>query len=282
MEDDSFNFDALSKYEFTKDNDFYAMNSVDEDNRSTGDIDINLFSSKINQDENPLNNSKLILFGPQLNEDNKSTKEKEILNSQKALSTFSISNPYIIENNTEESKPLARFKTIKPKMSEKEIKIKKVKTEKEHRKDYYLKLFKVRCGRYIIKTLNSYSKLHFYFPSSKGFTSNVNYEQNRKFLKMTIKEILLKYDKLTGGTNEKTIKKLEKKDKTKDDIRAIQRLLNKKYEEAIRDYMNDQQFIDDLNALETSNEKNAFYILGMDEQNNFINVMKTSKGNQKH
>ena len=56
----------------------------------------------------------------------------------------------------------------------------------------------------------------------------------------------------------------------------------KTYEEVIRDYIKDQQFLDDLNALLTSDEKNYYYMLGFDEQNNFINVMKTSKGNQRH
>ena len=99
---------------------------------------------------------------------------------------------------------------------------------------------------------------------------------------MTIKDILLKYDKLTGGSNEKTIKKLNKKEQMNDEIREIQRLLHKTYEEVIRDYIKDQQFLDDLNALLTSDEKNYYYMLGFDEQNNFINVMKTSKGNQRH
>ena len=66
------------------------------------------------------------------------------------------------------------------------------------------------------------------------------------------------------------------------EIREIQRLLHKTYEEVIRDYIKDQQFLDDLNALLTSDEKNYYYMLGFDEQNNFINVMKTSKGNQRH
>ena len=283
MEEESFNFDHFLIKETNKENVFFDILSSNEDNRSTGDLDVIPGTpNKESELELIRNKSNDFFFDPNLIVNN-STKEKEeeLLKSKKALSTFSDSDPYLIKSNTEETKPKVQFKTEKPK--KKAIAIpNEIQKVKEKRKDYYLKLFKVRCGKYIIKTLNSYSKLHFYSPDSKLFTSNVKYESNRQFLKMTIKDILLKYDKLTGGSNEKTIMKLNKKDKTNYEIKAIQRLLHKTYEEVIRDYIKDQQFLDDLNALLTSDEKNYYYMLGFDEQNNFINVMKTSKGNQRH
>ena len=281
MEDESFNLDLISKNQTNKENSFFDNISYIEDNRSTGDIDI-IPETQNDKDDLFSNQNNEFLFDPNLSVYNNSTKEREeeILNSKKALSTFSDSDPYLIKNNKEETIPKVQFKTEKPKKIA--IVPKEIQKQKEKRKDYYLKLFKVRCGKYIIRTLNSYSKLHFYSPDSKTFTSNVKYESNRKFLKMTIKDILLKYDKLTGGSNEKTIMKLNKKDQTNYEIKAIQRLLHKTYEEVIRDYVNDQQFLDDLNALSTSDERNYYYMLGFDEQNNFINVMKTSKGNQRH
>lgn len=281
MEDESFNLDLISKNQSNKENTFFDNISYIEDNRSTGDIDI-IPEAQNDKDDLFSNQNNEFIFDPNLSVYNNSTKEREeeILNSKKALSTFSDSDPYLIKNNKEETIPKVQFKTEKPKKIA--IIPKEIQKQKEKRKDYYLKLFKVRCGKYIIRTLNSYSKLHFYSPDSKTFTSNVKYESNRKFLKMTIKDILLKYDKLTGGSNEKTIMKLNKKDQTNYEIKAIQRLLHKTYEEVIRDYINDQQFLDDLNALSTSDEKNYYYMLGFDEQNNFINVMKTSKGNQRH
>ena len=281
MEDESFNLDLISKNQTNKENSFFDNISYIEDNRSTGDIDI-IPETQNDKDDLFSNQNNEFLFDPNLSVYNNSTKEREeeILNSKKALSTFSDSDPYLIKNNKEETIPKVQFKTEKPKKIA--IVPKEIQKQKEKRKDYYLKLFKVRCGKYIIRTLNSYSKLHFYSPDSKTFTSNVKYESNRKFLKMTIKDILLKYDKLTGGSNEKTIMKLNKKDQTNYEIKAIQRLLHKTYEEVIRDYINDQQFLDDLYGLSTSDERNYYYMLGFDEQNNFINVMKTSKGNQRH
>lgn len=281
MEDESFNLDLISKNQSNKENTFFDNISYIEDNRSTGDIDI-IPETQNDKDDLFSNQNNEFLFDPNLSVYNNSTKEREeeILNSKKALSTFSDSDPYLIKNNKEETIPKVQFKTEKPKKIA--VVPKEIQKQKEKRKDYYLKLFKVRCGKYIIRTLNSYSKLHFYSPDSKTFTSNVKYESNRKFLKMTIKDILLKYDKLTGGSNEKTIMKLNKKDQANYEIKAIQRLLHKTYEEVIRDYVNDQQFLDDLNALSTSDERNYYYMLGFDEQNNFINVMKTSKGNQRH
>lgn len=281
MEDESFNLELISKNQTNKENTFFDNISYIEDNRSTGDIDI-IPETQNDKDDLFSNQNNEFLFDPNLSVYNNSTKEREeeILNSKKALSTFSDSDPYLIKNNKEETIPKVQFKTEKPKKIA--IVPKEIQKQKEKRKDYYLKLFKVRCGKYIIRTLNSYSKLHFYSPDSKTFTSNVKYESNRKFLKMTIKDILLKYDKLTGGSNEKTIMKLNKKDQTNYEIKAIQRLLHKTYEEVIRDYINDQQFLDDLYGLSTSDERNYYYMLGFDEQNNFINVMKTSKGNQRH
>ena len=281
MEDESFNLELISKNQTNKENTFFDNISYIEDNRSTGDIDI-IPETQNDKDDLFSNQNNEFLFDPNLSVYNNSTKEREeeILNSKKALSTFSDSDPYLIKNNKEETIPKVQFKTEKPKKIA--IVPKEIQKQKEKRKDYYLKLFKVRCGKYIIRTLNSYSKLHFYSPDSKTFTSNVKYESNRKFLKMTIKDILLKYDKLTGGSNEKTIMKLNKKDQTNYEIKAIQRILHKTYEEVIRDYINDQQFLDDLYGLSTSDERNYYYMLGFDEQNNFINVMKTSKGNQRH
>ena len=281
MEDESFNLELISKNQTNKENTFFDNISYIEDNRSTGDIDI-IPETQNDKDDLFSNQNNEFLFDPNLSVYNNSTKEREeeILNSKKALSTFSDSDPYLIKSNKEETIPKVQFKTEKPKKIA--IVPKEIQKQKEKRKDYYLKLFKVRCGKYIIRTLNSYSKLHFYSPDSKTFTSNVKYESNRKFLKMTIKDILLKYDKLTGGSNEKTIMKLNKKDQTNYEIKSIQRLLHKTYEEVIRDYINDQQFLDDLYGLSTSDERNYYYMLGFDEQNNFINVMKTSKGNQRH
>lgn len=281
MEDESFNLELISKNQTNKENAFFDNFSSIEDNRSTGDLDI-IPQTQNDKDDLFSNQNNEFLFDPNLSVYNNSTKEREeeILNSKKALSTFSDSDPYLIKNNKEETIPKVQFKTEKPKKIA--IVPKEIQKQKEKRKDYYLKLFKVRCGKYIIRTLNSYSKLHFYSPDSKTFTSNVKYESNRKFLKMTIKDILLKYDKLTGGSNEKTIMKLNKKDQTNYEIKAIQRILHKTYEEVIRDYINDQQFLDDLYGLSTSDERNYYYMLGFDEQNNFINVMKTSKGNQRH
>ena len=159
----------------------------------------------------------------------------------------------------------------------------------DKRKDYIIKKFKVKCGKYFISKLNKLckklnklsTKFHFYYPNSKRFTSVPNYDKNKKWLNYTIEEILTKYDKENGGSNSKTLQKLSQKDERNPTIQEIKRILSLKYEEIIREYSNSEQFDKDVKSFNDEDDRNSFFELGQGYPANFISIMKNIKGNVK-
>ena len=138
----------------------------------------------------------------------------------------------------------------------------------ENRKDYILKSFKVKAGRYLRNLLNQNKfRLKFYMLNSKEFTSNVNYNENKIWLKMKIEEII-------QYKNEKNVNVINKLNllskKNKEEYEKINSLLKMTYKDFLVKYYL-KQFDKDFNQ---SKEYNILKCLG------FFKIMQT-KGNQK-
>ena len=147
---------------------------------------------------------------------------------------------------------------------------------RENRKDYLLKEFKCRCGKYIISLLNSVSpRRKFCLFDYKTFTQNISYEDNAKWLRYTVKDLLCEFDK-KNNRNSKLVKKAFKKRNANEKL--IQ-LLNKTYEEVIIDYSNEQLYKDIL-MYEIDNAE-CYKKLGGTKEGSFIYIVKNTKGNKK-
>ena len=145
---------------------------------------------------------------------------------------------------------------------------------KRNRKDYSLKLFKGKLGKYIIKMLNSVSsKIQFVLPDYKAFTQNINYEDNKKWLAWTIKDILCKYDK-KNKKNTNLINTISNNNSMlrSNEIKLLNSYLNKTYEEFAKEFTESKEF--------QSNDMEEYrnYIQC---NKGFIESMKDSKGNKK-
>lgn len=147
---------------------------------------------------------------------------------------------------------------------------------RENRKDYLLKEFKCRCGKYIISLLNSVTPHRkFCLFDYKTFTQNISYEDNAKWLRYTVKELLCEFDK-KNNRNSKLVKKAFKKRNANEKL--IQ-LLNKTYEEVIIDYSN-EQLCKDILMYDIDNAE-CYKRLGGNKEGSFIYIVKNTKGNKK-
>ena len=145
---------------------------------------------------------------------------------------------------------------------------------KRNRKDYPLKLFKGKLGKYINKVLNDVSsKIKFVLPDYKAFTQNINYEDNKKWLEWTIKNILCEYDKKNKkNTNLINIISNNNSMLRNNEIKLLNSYLNKTYEQFAREFTESKEF--------QSNDMEEYrnYIQC---NKGFIESMKDSKGNKK-
>ena len=138
----------------------------------------------------------------------------------------------------------------------------------QNRKDYILKSFKVKSGRYLFNVLNKNKlRLKFYMLNSKEFTSNVNYDENKIWLKMKIQDII----QYKNEKNVNVIKRLNSLGKkNKEEFDKIKSLLNMTYKDFLVKYYF-EQFDKDFNQ---SKNYNILKCLG------FFKIMQT-KGNRK-
>jgi hypothetical protein len=149
-----------------------------------------------------------------------------------------------------------------------------VMNRKRKRKDYSLKLFKGKLGKYIIKELSSVSpKIKFVLPDYKAFTQNINYEENKKWLTWTIKNILCIYDK-KNKKNTNLINTISNNNSKlrNDEIKLLNSKLNKTYEQFAREFTESTEF--------QSNDMEE-YRNDIKDNKGFIESMKDSKGNKK-
>ena len=169
-----------------------------------------------------------------------------------------------------------------------------------YRQDYYIKQFKVQYSLWLRNILNAklslflskikYNKknLKFYPLNSLKFTANPKYKDNKIFLSMKIKEILIIGINGDRNSNQK---------KNKDNIEIIENLgkqynindelldfLNMTMEESICVFYKSEQFIKFKNSTQARINDNKFFKekkFSLLEENGFIFLIKNFNGNSK-
>ena len=138
----------------------------------------------------------------------------------------------------------------------------------EKRKDYILKSFKVKSGRYLRNLLNQNKlRLKFYSLNSKEFTSNINYNENSIWMKWKLEKII----QYKNEKNSNVLKKLcSKSKKNKEEFEKINNFLQMTYRDFLIKY-----YIEQFNKDFINNE--AYKLL---KSLGFFKIMST-KGNQK-
>ena len=136
------------------------------------------------------------------------------------------------------------------------------------RKDYILKSFKVKSGRYLRNLLNQNKlRLKFYSLNSKEFTSNINYNENSIWMKWKLEKII----QYKNEKNSNVLKKLcSKSKKNKEEFEKINNFLQMTYRDFLIKY-----YIEQFNKDFINNE--AYKLL---KSLGFFKIMST-KGNQK-
>ena len=169
-----------------------------------------------------------------------------------------------------------------------------------YRQDYYIKQFKVQYSLWLRNILNAklslflskikYNKknLKFYPLNSLKFTANPKYKDNKIFLSMKIKEILIIGINGDRNSNQK---------KNKDNIEIMENLgkqynindelldfLNITMEESICVFYKSEQFIKFKNSTQARINDNKFFKekkFSLLEENGFIFLIKNFNGNSK-
>ena len=170
-----------------------------------------------------------------------------------------------------------------------------------YRQDYYIKQFKVQYSIWLRNILNSklslflqkikYNKksIKFYPLNSLKFTANPKYKDNKIFLSMKIKEILIVGINGNRNSNQK---------KNKENIELIENIANKNnilnddlieflnltMEESINIFYKSEQFSKFKNSTQAKINDNKFYKekkFSLLEENGFIFLVKNFNGNSK-
>ena len=170
-----------------------------------------------------------------------------------------------------------------------------------YRQDYYIKQFKVQYSIWLRNILNSklslflkkvkYNKklVKFYPLNSLKFTANPKYKDNKIFLSLKIKDILIIGINGNRSSNQK---------KNKENIEFIEKLaiknneinddliefLNLTMEESINIFYKSEQFIKFKNSTQAKINDNKFYEekkFSLLEENGFIFLIKNYNGNSK-
>jgi hypothetical protein len=169
-----------------------------------------------------------------------------------------------------------------------------------YRQDYYIKQFKVQYSIWLRNILNSklslflsktkYTKklIKFYPLNSLKFTANPKYKDNKIFLSMKIKEILIIGIDGNRNSNQK---------KNKENIELIENLgnqyninddliefLNLTMEETMSIFYKSEQFIKFKNSTQAKINDNKFYKekkFSLLEENGFVFLIKNFNGNSK-
>ena len=139
----------------------------------------------------------------------------------------------------------------------------------EKRKDYILKSFKVKSGRYLRNLLNQNKlRLKFYSLNSKEFTSNINYNENSIWMKWKLEKII----QYKNEKNSNVLKKLcSKSKKNKEEFEKINNFLQMTYRDFLIKY-----YIEQFNKDFINNE--AYKLL---KSLGFFKIMST-KGKKKN
>jgi hypothetical protein len=170
-----------------------------------------------------------------------------------------------------------------------------------YRQDYYIKQFKVQYSIWLRNILNSklslflkkvkYNKklVKFYPLNSLKFTANPKYKDNKIFLSLRIKDILIIGINGNRSSNQKKNKDnilfVENLAKANNDINDdLIEFLNLTMEESIRIFYKSEQFIKFKNSSQAKINDNKFFEekkFSLLEENGFIFLIKNFNGNSK-
>ena len=174
----------------------------------------------------------------------------------------------------EEPSNLLTFRKSKPVEEEEEKYLYKRRRGKRKQRKYNADNIRTKIKRSFLRYLrkklnkilkNSGSKKFFDFFPYK-FSGNVNKEENKKILKMTLEDIFL--DKNLFKSEDKDGK--EKYERNSDVVKsgeiknnqAIQNILNKAFQQLYEDYINSDEFnVDEINRLKRDKKEEDFYYI---------------------
>ena len=174
-------------------------------------------------------------------------------------------------------------------------------TNNIYRQDYYIKQFKVQYSIWLRNILNlklmsfldkiksCKKNIKFYPLNSLTFTANPKYNDNKIFLSMKIKEILIVGINGNRSSNQKKnkenielVEKMgEQYNNTNDDLIDF---LNMTMEESIYMFYNSEQFLKFKNSTQAKINDNKFFSekkFSLLENNGFIYLIKNFNGNSK-
>ena len=263
-----------------------------------------------------------IIFSEQPNFSQKNLNNNNIFNINKNANYFNEKKSIIFNNNKENARQLNPIikegvldsNLFQEKEKEKEsknlfnsisnnqvINFKNSETNNIYRQDYYIKQFKVQYSIWLRNILNlklmsfldkiksGKKNIKFYPLNSLTFTANPKYNDNKIFLSMKIKEILIVGINGNRSSNQKKnkenielVEKMgEQYNNTNDDLIDF---LNMTMEESIYMFYNSEQFLKFKNSTQAKINDNKFFSekkFSLLENNGFIYLIKNFNGNSK-
>ena len=259
---------------FSKFKNYFNINNNTINNFNTNKIEININNNINNNDIN--NNSINIKSNNQINMNkNNDTNMPKIFN-QSNPNNNNIINKFNSQNLLNES-------------------------QTQYRQDYYIKQFKVQYSIWLRNILNKLLTsflqkvklnnkkfIKFYPLNSLHFTANPKYKDNKIFLKLKIKDILIIGIDSNKNSNQKKNKEniefIEKIGETQNNAKELINFLNMTMEESISIFYKSEQFYKFKNSPQAQINDNKFYNekkFSLLEDNGFIFLIKNFNGNVK-
>ena len=259
---------------FSKFNNYFNINNNTINNFNTNKIEININNNINNNDIN--NKSINIALNNQINMNkNNDTNMPKIFN-QSNPNDNNIINKFNSQNLLNES-------------------------QTQYRQDYYIKQFKVQYSIWLRNILNKLLTsflqkvklnnkkfIKFYPLNSLHFTANPKYKDNKIFLKLKIKDILIIGIDSNKNSNQKKNKEniefIEKIGETQNNAKELINFLNMTMEESISIFYKSEQFYKFKNSAQAQINDNKFYNekkFSLLEDNGFIFLIKNFNGNVK-
>ena len=246
----------------------------------------NIFN--INKNANYFNEKKSIIFN----------NNKENARQLNPIIKEGVLDPNLFQEKEKERESKNLFNSIP---NNQVINIKNSETNNIYRQDYYIKQFKVQYSIWLRNILNlklmsfldkiksGKKNIKFYPLNSLTFTANPKYNDNKIFLSMKIKEILIVGINGNRSSNQKKnkenielVEKMgEQYNNTNDDLIDF---LNMTMEESIYMFYNSEQFLKFKNSTQAKINDNKFFSekkFSLLENNGFIYLIKNFNGNSK-
>lgn len=246
----------------------------------------NIFN--INKNANYFNEKKSIIFN----------NNKENARQLNPIIKEGVLDPNLFQEKEKEKESKNLFNSIS---NNQVINFKNSETNNIYRQDYYIKQFKVQYSIWLRNILNlklmsfldkiksGKKNIKFYPLNSLTFTANPKYNDNKIFLSMKIKEILIVGINGNRSSNQK---------KNKENIELVEKMgeqynntnedlidfLNMTMEESIYMFYNSEQFLKFKNSTQAKINDNKFFSekkFSLLENNGFIYLIKNFNGNSK-